>query len=570
MSEKQQYRSLNFSHTEINDLLTKVQDNHMLTEDEYKKLFEEIGLDNISTFSGDFNDLLNKPMVCDRLSGYINDTKFQTQEQVDAKILELKIALEQAMSDLHMNGTTGGSNSENVNNEELNLIQQQLNKLAVDMENKANKEELFNKDFNELINKPEIPSLEGLATEEFVNGKIDENKNMVDTYVKNIAAQLGEKANKEELFSKDFNDLMNKPEIPSIEGLATEEFVKAEIEAIEHPMFDDSELQERIDILETINLESKPYIDKNGMLVLCGCSAIARGVGEEVHVTVRFFNNAEDKFVFTAEEFAKTRICMGYGAEGVGAKRNIVECTLELRDLDKVWIIDGGSQTTGEIGTVNIIAENVNYIDGIQGARAMNGGERNIVHNFNVKIKDVKLIDTVFGGGNGYSVVWNNKVEIDGDTEINILCAGGSNGFTRRGHVVVNDGNIKIFQGVNRGIIEEAKLIVNGGHVEKFYAGGDAEDKTVNGMIRKSIIELNNGEIDNFFNGTNNGVEFEVENIEGIIAECVVGNGDISMLEEVEMPADPKPGDCVFNERLNKPMWFNGKNWVDANGSIVG
>ena len=50
----------------------------------------------------------------------------------------------------------------------------------------------------------------------------------------------------------------------------------------------------------------------------------------DVIVSVRFFNNSLDKFVFSAQEFASLRICMGYGAEGVGTKRNIVETSLEL------------------------------------------------------------------------------------------------------------------------------------------------------------------------------------------------------------------------------------------------
>ena len=130
--------------------------------------------------------------------------------------------------------------------------------------------------------------------------------------------------------------------------------------------YDDTNVKERINVLETINLETKPYVDKNGMLVLCGCPAVARpNTGKlldseanetDVVVSVRFYQNALDKFVFTADQFAKLRICMGYGAEGVGTKRNIVETTLELYDLDRVYIIDGGSQITGEIGTVNIIA----------------------------------------------------------------------------------------------------------------------------------------------------------------------------------------------------------------------
>ena len=305
---------------------------------------------------------------------------------------------------------------------------------------------------------------------------------------------------------------------------AKKSFVEEQIAAIEHPQYDDSELKERVEVLETINLETKPYIDKNGMLVLCGCPAIARGVGEEVHVTVRFFNDEEDKFVFSKEEFAKLRICMGYGAEGIGTKRNIVETTLELYDLDKVFIIDGGSQVTGEIGTVNIIAERIKYIDGIQGARAMNGGERNIVHNFNIRVKDVTLIDTLFGGGNGFSVVWNSNIVVEGDTSINTLCAGGSNGYTRKGHVVMNGGYAKVAQGVNRGIVETAEFVMNGGIIDNFYVAGEI-DPGVTGVLHEGIVELNDGHIKNFFEG--NGFN----KVSGCIMNCVVENGDVSMLE---------------------------------------
>ena len=57
----------------------------------------------------------------------------------------------------------------------------------------------------------------------------DKNCEMEVTYVVDtktyIETALDEKADKNDLFSKDYNDLTNKPEIPSIEGLATEEYV---------------------------------------------------------------------------------------------------------------------------------------------------------------------------------------------------------------------------------------------------------------------------------------------------------------------------------------------------------
>ena len=314
-------------------------------------------------------------------------------------------------------------------------------------------------------------------------------------------------------------------------------------EELKELMYDDAELKERVEVLETINLETKPYIDKNGMLVLCGCPAVARGVGEEVHVTVRFFEDKEDKFIFTAEEFAKLRICMGYGAEGIGTKRNIVETTLELYDIDKVFIIDGGSQVTGEVGTVNIIAERCNYIDSIQGARAMNGGERNIVHNFNVRVKDVKLIDTLYGGGNGYSVVWNSNIKVEGETEINYLVAGGSNGYTNKSRVVMDGGHAKVMQGVNRGILNRAELILNGGVVDNFYVAGEV-DPGVTGVQHEAYVELNGGEVVKFFKG-NSGLQEFAGVIEGHIMECVVAEGDVSMLEKVEKEPEVK---FAFNE----------------------
>ena len=380
--------------------------------------------------------------------------------------------------------------------------------------------------------------LDGFATKEYVDEK---NIDLKDEFKKSLKHEVDliheEMVEEVGLINQEMEE-----EIQKVNDVITEQVQKINSEHTEHVVtlygkckdlrLKDEAIEERVNVLETLNLETKPYIDKNGMLVLCGCPAIARGVGEEVHVTVRFFNDEEDKFVFTKDEFAKLRICMGYGAEGVGAKRGVVETTLEMYDIDKVFIIDGGSQITGEIGTVNIIAERCNYIDGIQGARAMNGGEKNLVHNFNVKVKDVKLIDTLFGGGNGYSVVWNSNIEVEGETEINYLIAGGSNGYTNKSRVVVNGGHIKVMQGVNRGILNKAELIVNNGIVDKFYVAGE-NDPGVTGVQHEAYVELNGGQIIKFFKGISGSEEYLGE-IKGHIKDCVVVNGDVSMLVKIE------------------------------------
>jgi hypothetical protein len=85
--------------------------------------------------------------------------------------------------------------------------------------------------------------LTNFATKEFVTSEIAKaelsgkdidlsayyTKSEVDT---TIAEVNSNKADKSELFSKDYNDLLNKPNIPSTEGLATEEFVTEAINNI--------------------------------------------------------------------------------------------------------------------------------------------------------------------------------------------------------------------------------------------------------------------------------------------------------------------------------------------------
>ena len=85
MSEKdeQQYYLLNFTHEELVGLLYKIKHNEVLTTEQYDKLINEIGLDNISTFDLDFYKLKNRPIEVVRTSQLLNDNNF-----IDAKQLQ--------------------------------------------------------------------------------------------------------------------------------------------------------------------------------------------------------------------------------------------------------------------------------------------------------------------------------------------------------------------------------------------------------------------------------------------------------------------------------------------------
>lgn len=76
--------------------------------------------------------------------------------------------------------------------------------------------------------KTEVPSVDGLASEQWV-----ESKGYLTQH-----QSLDEYAKKSELFSKDYNDLTNKPTIPSVDGLASTQYVDEKVAAIVVPSLD--------------------------------------------------------------------------------------------------------------------------------------------------------------------------------------------------------------------------------------------------------------------------------------------------------------------------------------------
>ena len=130
--------------------------------------------------------------------------------------------------------------------ENKNTIVASINEVHNELELKADKSELFSGSYNDLSNKPSIPSIDGLATESYVDNKVAE---LVDSapealntlnelaqalgdnpnFATTVSEEIGKKANDADLAavakSGSYNDLSNKPEIPSIQGLASEAYV---------------------------------------------------------------------------------------------------------------------------------------------------------------------------------------------------------------------------------------------------------------------------------------------------------------------------------------------------------
>ena len=76
----------------------------------------------------------------------------------------------------------------------------------------------------------------------------------------------------------------------------------------------------------------------------------------------------------------------------------------------------------------------------------------------------------------------------------------------------ISGGNIAVFQSVNRGTVEKANVKVDGGNIDKFYVGGEAEDSTVTGTINAVTTNLVGGNIGTLNAGTSNASVISIDN----------------------------------------------------------
>lgn len=153
------------------------------------------------------------------------------------------------------------------------IAEAEIGEKEIDLSAYAKKEDLFSKDYNDLENKPVIPEayddtelknlIDGKAAsdhthEEYLTSQsLDGYAKTADLFSKDyndltnkpelFSGSYNDLSDKPELFNGDYNKLTNKPELPSFEDFATEAFVTEEINKIELPeAYDDSELRNLI------------------------------------------------------------------------------------------------------------------------------------------------------------------------------------------------------------------------------------------------------------------------------------------------------------------------------------
>ena len=341
-------------------------------------------------------------------------------------------------------------------------------------------------------------------------------------------------------------------------------------EELKEIMYDDTEIRELID-------EEKPYLDNvaayptSKFLFTCGQPmTVEPNTGfkydekypEDAVAFVYRWAEGFECIMIEKEEAAKVYLVGGYGHKNVGARRSIPQTNMKIKDV-KIKGLVGGNYFEGMVGHVNIEAENCEFVAVMGGGwcgEPVNGKatRMNVADDISIKMTNCKVASTLYGGSQGNGVSDDVYVELN-NCEIGWLTAGGSNGMTRNAVIEMNGGKVKVAQSTNRGIVYNAKFILNDGVVEKLYFGGETEDNNVNGIIENGFVELNGGKVNKFCFGTDNGVEMVAGDIKGTIMDCEVVDGDISMLERIEK--EPEIDDKL-DTKVDKE---EGKSLVDNN-----
>ena len=78
-----EFKDIGYSHDELRYLLNKIDKGQVLSEKDYNKLIKEIGLNNISVFTGNYNDLDNLPDLDNMIREVLSSLKLPTNQDMN-------------------------------------------------------------------------------------------------------------------------------------------------------------------------------------------------------------------------------------------------------------------------------------------------------------------------------------------------------------------------------------------------------------------------------------------------------------------------------------------------------
>ena len=317
-------------------------------------------------------------------------------------------------------------------------------------------------------------------------------------------------------------------------------------EELEELLYDDSEIRAIID-------EEKPYhIDiaeypTSTFVFACGLPIYintnedykySKELPEDEIICSYMWAEELQYINIPASDAGKLMVFGGYGPNNVNVKRSLPYTKIVAKDVN-IKGICGGNYFEGVVGRSEIEVKdcNMKQIIGAGWCGAPVNGKParlNVVYDVFINCENLKGCSLLFGGSQGFGVAETVDMKLV-NCEVGWVTVGGSNGCTRNGVVEIDGGTYTCVQTTNRGIVNNAKIILQDGLVKSLYAGGETEDKTVTGIIDDCELVLNGGTINKFNLGTSNGVEGAIIP-HGTIADTNVVIGNTSMLESLEEP----------------------------------
>ena len=115
-NDNNKYYLLNYTHEKIQALLQKIDEGWVLNEADYDQLINIIGLDNISTFSGWYDDLQGKPNLTLEVEKAVNAINATTIEAIRDFILEQDAAIENELKALEKEVTENYATKQELKN----------------------------------------------------------------------------------------------------------------------------------------------------------------------------------------------------------------------------------------------------------------------------------------------------------------------------------------------------------------------------------------------------------------------------------------------------------------------
>ena len=97
--DNNQYQHIGYTHEELEALLKKINDGRVLKKEDYEMLVNEIKIENISTFSGNYEDLENKPDLNLLIDEYISRLDLPSNENMTNYIDLVKIEIVNMLND---------------------------------------------------------------------------------------------------------------------------------------------------------------------------------------------------------------------------------------------------------------------------------------------------------------------------------------------------------------------------------------------------------------------------------------------------------------------------------------